>query len=183
MKLIRRYRVFIILVIVQILLQITLPQIGNKSLSNIKQNIQEMILVIPPIFILLGLLDVWIDRQTMMKYTGKDAGIKGTIIAFILGSVAAGPLYAAFPVAVVMIKKGAWLFNVFVFIGAWSTTKIPMLTFEASSLGLYFTAVRLCFSVIGIIVIALILVKVIDENEIINNITDEKDCINEKEFK
>lgn len=183
MKLIRRYRVFIILVIVQILLQITLPQIGNKSLSNIKQNIQEMILVIPPIFILLGLLDVWIDRQTMMKYTGKDAGIKGTIIAFILGSVAAGPLYAAFPVAVVMIKKGAWLFNVFVFIGAWSTTKIPMLTFEASSLGIHFTAVRLCFSVIGIIVIALILVKVIDENEIINNITDEKDWINEKEFK
>lgn len=183
MKLIKRYRVFIILVIVQILLQITLPQIGMKSLSNIKQNIQEMILVIPPIFILLGLLDVWIDRQTMMKYTGKDAGIKGTIIAFILGSVAAGPLYAAFPVAVVMIKKGAWLFNVFVFIGAWSTTKIPMLTFEASSLGIYFTAVRLFFSVIGIIVIALILVKVIDENEIINNITDEKDCINEKEFK
>lgn len=71
----------------------------------------EMISVIPPIFILLGLLDVWVDRATMMKYTGKGSGLKGILIAFLLGSAAAGPLYAVFSVAGVMLKKGSSLVN------------------------------------------------------------------------
>jgi hypothetical protein len=57
-------------------------------------------------------------------------------------------------VASVMLRKGSSLRNVFIFIGAWSTTKIPMLTFEAASLGLPFTLVRLLLSIIGIFVIA-----------------------------
>jgi len=46
--------------------------------------------------------------------------------------------------------------NVFIFIGAWSTTKIPMLTFEAASLGLAFTLTRLALSIVGIMAIAAI---------------------------
>jgi len=90
----------------------------------------------------------------MMKYMGLDSGLKGLLIAFILGSVAAGPLYAAFPVAAMMLKKGGSIRNVCIFIGAWSTTKIPMLTFEASGLGVPFMVVRLGFSFIGILLIA-----------------------------
>ena len=78
------------------------------------------------------------------------------LIAFLLGSAAAGPLYAAFPVAGIMLKKGSSLFNIFIFIGAWSTTKIPMLTFEAANLGLTFTLLRLALSIVGILIIALI---------------------------
>lgn len=166
MKILKRYRIFILLIIIQIILLIVLPKIGFDSLSNIKQNILEMIQVIPPIFILLGLLDVWVDRQTMIKFTGKGSGIKGSILSFVLGSAAAGPLYAAFPIATVMLNKGTSIFNVFVFIGAWSTTKIPMLTFEASSLGISFASVRLILSIVGILLIALILSKFINEDEI-----------------
>ncbi len=150
----KRYRVFLLLIFINIVIGLALPDIGLKSLSLTKQNFIEMISVIPPIFILLGLLDVWVDRATMMKYTGKGSGLKGVLIAFLLGSVAAGPLYAAFPIAGIMLKKGSSLFNVFIFIGAWSTTKIPMLTFEAASLGLTFTLTRLALSIIGILIIA-----------------------------
>lgn len=153
-QVLKRYKVFIVLLLVQILLIVTLPETGWNSLKNIESNVKEMLGVIPPVFILLGLLDVWVDRQTMMKYTGSGSGIKGAFISFILGSVAAGPLYAAFPIAAIMLKKGSSLFNVFLFIGAWSTTKIPMLTFEASSLGIPFMAVRLCMSIVGITLIA-----------------------------
>jgi uncharacterized membrane protein YraQ (UPF0718 family) len=151
---IKRYRVFLLVILVNIVVGLILPDIGLKSLSLTKQNFIEMISVIPPIFILLGLLDVWVDRATMMKYTGKGSGLKGVLIAFLLGSAAAGPLYAAFPIAGIMMKKGSSLFNVFIFIGAWSTTKIPMLTFEAASLGLTFTLTRLALSIIGILIIA-----------------------------
>lgn len=156
-QLLNRYKVFIALLLMQIILMVILPEIGWSSLRNIGSNVKEMLGVIPPVFILLGLLDVWVDRQTMMKYTGPGSGIKGAFISFILGSAAAGPLYAAFPVAAMMLKKGSSLFNVFLFIGAWSTTKIPMLTFEASSLGVPFTVTRLCLSIIGITLIAAIM--------------------------
>ena len=153
-QLVKKYRIFILLFIVQIILMFALPEIGYKSLLNIRNNIKEMLGVIPPVFILLGLLDVWVDRQTMIKYTGSGSGVKGALISFLLGSAAAGPLYAAFPIASMMLKKGSSLFNVFLFIGAWSTTKIPMLTFEAGSLGVPFMAVRLIASIIGITLIA-----------------------------
>ncbi|HPR76349.1 MAG TPA: permease, partial [Oscillospiraceae bacterium] len=76
-----------------------------------------------------------------------------------------GPLYAAFPVAGVMLKKGSSLFNVFVFVGAWSTTKIPMLTFEAASMGPTFMLVRLGLSIIGILIIAAITEKSLDKEQ------------------
>ena len=128
-------------------------------------NFLEVLSVLPPIFILLGLLDVWVDRATMVKYLGKGSGFKGFAIALLLGSVAAGPLYAAFPIALVMIKKRASLFNVFIFIGAWSTTKIPMLTFEIASLGFKFGLLRLACSLVGITIIAMILVISLRETD------------------
>ncbi|MEZ4508220.1 MAG: hypothetical protein R2881_00775 [Eubacteriales bacterium] len=59
-----------------------------------------------------------------------------------------------FPFAAVMIKKGTSFTNVLIFIGAWSTTKIPILAFEAASMGPVFTLVRLRLSLVGIPLIA-----------------------------
>jgi len=62
-----------------------------------------------------------------IKLMGEKSGFIGVTLAFFLGSAATGPLYAAFPVAGVLLKKGSKFSNVIIFIGAWSTTKIPML--------------------------------------------------------
>lgn len=153
-QLLVRYRVFLVLLAVLAAASAVRPELGLASARSIWSSVKEMLGVLPPVFVLLGLLDVWVDRQTMMRYTGPDAGGKGILIAFLLGSAAAGPLYAAFPIAAVMLKKGSSIRNVFIFIGAWSTTKIPMLTFEASGLGVPFMAARLGMSVIGILLIA-----------------------------
>jgi len=152
----RRYGAFFILLIASVAAGLIFPEVGQRALDNSIVNFKEMLSVLPPIFILLGLLDVWVDRATMMKYTGKGSGIKGVLIAFLLGSAAAGPLYAAFPFAGIMLKKGSSLTNVFIFIGAWSTTKIPLLAFEAASMGLKFMLIRLGLSLIGIPIIALV---------------------------
>lgn len=162
-NILKRYWIFLLLLIVNVVIGLIFPEIGKRTLEISKQNVIEMLLVIPPIFVLLGLLDVWVDRTIMVKFMGKGSGIKGVLIAFLLGSAAAGPLYAAFPVAGVMMKKGSSLFNIFIFIGAWSTTKIPMLTFEAASLGLTFTLLRLGLSIVGILIIAFVTEKILSE--------------------
>ena len=156
-KLLKRYKIFLLILGATLILTLINRPLGIKALSVTAYSFKEMILVIPPIFVLLGLLDIWVPRETMMKYMGDNSGIKGIILAFIIGSAAAGPLYGAFPVAAVFMKKGVKFSNVLIFIGAWSTTKIPMFLFEASSLGLTFALTRLFINIPGILIIAWIL--------------------------
>ena len=83
------------------------------------------------------------------------------IVAFFIDSAAAGPLYGAFPVAAVFMKKGVKFMNILIFIGAWSTTKIPMFLFEMASLGSRFAISRLLIDIPGIIIIAFIIAKIV----------------------
>jgi uncharacterized membrane protein YraQ (UPF0718 family) len=87
---------------------------------------------------------------------GKGSGAKGVIIAFLLGTASAGPLYAAFPLAGVLLKKGCKFSNVIIMIGTWSTAKVPLLLFEASAMGLKFTLLRFAMSIFGIALIAFV---------------------------
>ena len=165
----KRYKIFLLLAVVNTATLIFFPDIGKKSMQLTWSNLLEMLSVLPPIFILLGLLDVWVKRETMVKYMGEKSGIVGVMIAFFIGSAAAGPLYAAFPVAGVLLKKGSKLSNVFIMIGAWSTTKIPLMLFEASSMGPKFTLIRFALDLLGIAAIAYFTEKILskkDRNEI-----------------
>lgn len=157
MKHLKRYRLFIVLLFIELLLFFIKPDLSVKAFTLSYKSLFEMLSVLPPIFILLGLMDVWMKKETLMKYMGEDSGLVGIIIAFVLGSIAAGPLYGAFPVAIVLLKKGCKLSNVFIMIGAWSTTKIPLLMFETSAMGLHFMLYRLIINIVGIIVMSYII--------------------------
>jgi uncharacterized membrane protein YraQ (UPF0718 family) len=165
-KLLTKFRGFIFVVFALITLTLINQTLGFKAINVIAYSFKEMILIIPPIFILLGLLDIWVPKETMIKYMGEGSGIKGTLLAFFIGSAAAGPLYGAFPVAAVFMKKGVSFKNILIFIGAWSTTKIPMFLFELSSLGSAFAITRLMINIPGIIIIALILNRLISDDEV-----------------
>lgn len=164
-KLLMRYRAAIIAAAGVAVLTAVNAEMGTKALSISGYSLGEMLLVIPPIFILLGLLDVWVPREKMIKYMGEGSGLRGVLLAIAIGSAAAGPLYGAFPVAAVLMRKGAKLSNVLIFIGAWSTTKIPMLLFEMESLGLRFALTRLLVDIPGIILIGFVLSRLISKKE------------------
>lgn len=166
MKNLKRYRLFFILILGYGVLYFINESLFNMSTQKTSSSLLEMIQVLPPVFILLGLLDVWVKRETMVKMMGKDSGITGILLAFFLGSAAAGPLYAAFPVALTLLKKGSSFRNVLILIGAWSTTKIPLLIFEASSMGLNFTLIRFGLNIFGILGIALISEIVLGHKEL-----------------
>jgi len=159
-SIVKRYAFLLVMLICLGALLIADTNRGVKALDTTWYTVREMLLVIPPIFILLGLLDVWVPRETMVKYMGEGSGLKGALLAILIGSAAAGPLYAAFPVAAVFMRKGARFFNVMLFIGAWSTTKVPMVTFETVSMGPVFALTRLGMSLIGITIIAFVMNKI-----------------------
>lgn len=155
----RRYAMFFILAVIYVIVMIAAPDVGVKAIGLTWDNIVEMLLILPPVFVLLGLLDVWVPREVMIRLTGPGSGIKGIVIALMLGSFAAGPLYAAFPVAGIMLKKGTKISNIMIFVGAWSTTKIPLLLFEASALGSSFMLLRFALNIPVIFLMAWLVEK------------------------
>lgn len=122
---------------------------------------KEMILFLPIMFILIGLGDVWINREKVEKHIGKDSGLKGIILVIFLSMAQAGPLYGAFPVTYLLWKKGASIRNIFIYIGAFCTIKIPMLTFEIGFLGWKFSLLRTLFSLPAIIIIGVVMEKLL----------------------
>lgn len=164
-KQLKRYSFFAVLLMLNIAFLIYKPELGKASLTISIKNFREMLTILPPVFILMGLMDVWIPKQTLMRYMGKGAGAKGGMIAFLLGSFSAGPLYAAFPIAAILMKKGVSPANIFIFIGTWSTAKIPMMMFEITQLGVRFALLRYSLSLMGIILVSLILDKTTNEEE------------------
>lgn len=106
----------------------------------------EMISFIPFLFIIIGLFDVWFPKEMLEKHIGRESGAKGIILVILLAMFQAGPLYGAFPVAHVLHKKGGSVKNIFIYLGAFSSMKLPMLGIEIGYLGIKFTILRTLIS-------------------------------------
>ena len=166
MKIIKKYSLFLISILVIVVLFFISKEHAFKATTTIKNSAKEMLLILPPIFVLLGLLDVWVPRETMVKFMGEKSGIKGALLAFVIGSAAAGPLYVVFPIAAAFMRKDVKFTNILILIGAWSTTKIPMILFELSSLGPRFGLTRLALNIPLILFITFVMSKALTKEEI-----------------
>ncbi|MGJ7922237.1 permease [Neobacillus sp. LXY-4] len=148
MKWIKTYRMFLIVSFVWMIIFFTNNKTGLNALTITGNSIVDMLLLLPPILILVGLLDTWVPKETILKFVGKDSGFRGPMIALLLGGVAAGPLYVAFPIAAILLEKGALLRNVVFFLGVWSVAKLPIVIYESASLGLVFTIIHVSFGLL-----------------------------------
>ena len=161
-----RYKAFLISLLVLIILSHFIPSLFYKTINTAKSSILQMLSVLPPVMLMLGLMDVWVPREQLMKYMGDKSGFIGIILAMLIGSVAAGPMYAAFPFTAVLIKKGAKFTNIIIFMNSWCLTKISTLLFEFSSLGYKFTLVRLLIDIPGVILMSYFVNMLMNKNDI-----------------
>ena len=152
MNIIKRYKFFIFSLLVLLIIFILNFNLGLNSIYNAKDSFIQMISVLPPIMILLGLMDVWVSKERLMKYMGDNSGLLGIFLAMLIGAIGAGPMYAAFPFTTVLIKKGVKFSNIIIFMNSWCVIKISTLLFEVSSLGYKFTLVRLLIDIPGVVI-------------------------------
>ena len=137
------------------------------------------------IITLVGIMLAILNPQVISQIIGSSSGWWGVVLASVVGAITLIPGFIAFPTAalllhngagymqigaivssLVLMKKGAKFTNILLFIGAWSTTKIPMLLFELSSLGAKFTLTRLAVSMAGIFIIAFVVSKLMSKEEV-----------------
>ncbi len=105
-----------------------------------------MIEVLPCAFVLIGLFEVWVKKETVEKHLGTESGLRGYLWSVLLAGTTVGGLYVAFPVAYSLHRKGARLSVIFSYIAASAICRVPMTIFEASFLGVKFTVIRLVVS-------------------------------------
>lgn len=165
-KVIKRYSFFIFVLSITISLFVIDNNIGFKAFNSAKSSFFQMLGVLPPIMLMLGLMDVWVPREILMKYMGNDSGFLGVFLAMLLGSLAAGPMYASFPFTAILMKKGVKFSNIVIFMNAWCVTKVSTLLFEISALGFKFTIIRLLIDIPGVILMGIIIEYIMSDTDL-----------------
>jgi uncharacterized membrane protein YraQ (UPF0718 family) len=93
-------------------------------------------------FILAGMIQVLISKETVNKWLGKDSGLKGIMLGGIAGALIPGGPYIFYPVAASFLLSGAEIGTVVTFVVAknlWSLSRLPM---EVALLGPKLTLIR-----------------------------------------
>ena len=166
LKKIKENLFLVIVALAYIIMFIMNPAMGTDSVKNSGYYIKEMLMIMPVIFVLTALLDMWVPKEKIMQYLGKEAKAKGVFLSFVVGSISAGPIYAAFPMCVMLHKKGASIRNIIIILSSWAVIKVPMLLNEAKFLGPKFMAIRWVLTVIAIIIFSWIAAKIIKDKDL-----------------
>jgi len=151
----------LVILLIYVTLFVTRADLATQSSQVAWDYLKEMILIIPPVFLLMGLIEAWIPKNKIQKWLGKESGFTGIIISFMLGTLPTGPLYVAFPMTATLIHKGASYTNIVVFLGAWGALKIPQLMVEIKFLGLAFTLLRFVLTLIVLVLMGKLMEKIL----------------------
>ena len=130
---------------------------GQEIGRNFVSFSAAMLGIIPGAFILIGLFEVWVKRETVERHLGEGSDFRGYLWVILLASTTVGGLYLAFPVAYALYSKGAKLSVIFTYLGAAAICRIPMAIFEASFLGVKFTVIRWLVSLPLVVITSILL--------------------------
>ena len=131
--------------------------IGLQMWDNFKVFAWDMIKLLPPAFILIGLFNVWVKRETIEDNFGHSSGIEKYFWSILLAATTVGGTFVAFPVGNELYHKGAQYKSIFAYVTSASLVMIPMSIIEASVLGLKFTLIRLGVSLPLVIISSILL--------------------------
>ncbi len=125
---------------------------GRAMGQNFLSFLVQMLKVLPCVFVLIGVFEVWVKTETVEKHLGAGAGPMSYLWAVLLAGTTVGGLHLALPVAHALHLKRAKLGAVLAFLSSSAVCRVPMTMFEASFLGWRFTCVRFAISLPLIII-------------------------------
>ena len=136
---------------------------GPTAEGRLRDVFLEPVQVLPPMFLLIGLFEVWVPRRIIERYLGEGAGAAAIPWVMLLAMIQMGPLYAAYPVAMSLWRKGCTPRNVFIYLGAFTTAKIPMVGFEVAFLGWRFSLARVLLTIPVFILVSVATARLLPE--------------------
>jgi len=158
----------ILYILTVVLLILSLSKDKKKTKMALKKATKAFENILPQflaILIIIGLMLSVLSPKVISSLMGQQSGWIGVVASGVIGSITLMIAFVTFPVAQILLKKGSKFSNVLIFIGAWSTTKIPLLLFEGSALGWKFTGLRFVINIFGIALIAYATEKLLSNKE------------------
>ena len=119
---------------------------GREMGRNFLVFFVQMLKVLPCVFVVIGLFEVWVKTETVERQLGHGSGPRSYVWAVLLAGGTVGGLHVGLPVAHALYVKRARLGVVLAYLSSAGICRIPMTLFEASFLGWKFTAVRFAVS-------------------------------------
>ena len=152
----KKNKLLLLVALMYLTVLILSPDKAAKSINNSVYYLVEMMQVLPVIFLLTVVIEAMIPKDMIMRGFGEKSGFRGNLLALLLGSISAGPIYAAFPISKALLGKGASIPNIVIILSTWAVIKLPMLANEAKFLGIDFMILRWVLTVIAIFLMAYI---------------------------
>jgi len=165
LNILKKNKLLVLVALVYGIIFIAAPQTAIKSVGNSVYYLVEMLQVLPVIFLLTVVIEAWVPKELIMRGFGEKSGFKGNLLSLLLGSISAGPIYAAFPISKSLLSKGASVRNIVIILSSWAVIKVPMLANEAKFLGVDFMIVRWILTVICIFVMAYLTAIVVKKKD------------------
>ena len=100
------YIIFVIFISFLGISYLTSFSLGKRMGENFMIFAKDMAKILPPAFVLIGLFDVWVSRETIEKNFGEASGFKKYIYSILLAATTVGGTFVAFPVANALYHKG-----------------------------------------------------------------------------
>lgn len=117
------------------------PERAGNALSVGISTFFSVTLLIVSVFGLVGLLQVWISRELIVRLLGREGGIKGLLLAALCGTVLIGPAYIIFPLLMSIQRQGARWAVVTIVLTSYAV-KLQMIPIEVGFLGWPFSLAR-----------------------------------------
>ena len=128
-------------VLAYMVVAINRPASAGKGALLGLQTFGELAATLIAVFIIVGLFQVWVSDEFIMKHLGESSGFKGLAIGAGLGTVIHGPLVGVFPLLEALLRKGARTGVVVAIVSTWAI-KLPMIPLELRLFGWKFTLLR-----------------------------------------
>ena len=117
------------------------PERAGRALTTAAITFSSVLLLIIAVFCLVGLLQIWISRDLIVRLLGREGGVKSLVIAALCGTLLIGPAYIIFPLLMEIQKRGARWAVVTIVLTSYAV-KLQMIPIEVAFLGWPFTLGR-----------------------------------------
>ena len=105
------------LVVIYVILFVMLPDKASLALRNSSRVFLNILVPLCLVFILMLILNLFLKPGHIVRFVGKEAGIKGTLLSIIAGIISMGPIYAWYPLLKDLREKGAATSLIAIFLG------------------------------------------------------------------
>ena len=129
----------------------------KMALKKAWKSFENILPQILTILAFLGMVLALLSPDVISHLLGQKAGWQGMIIASIIGSITLMPAFIAFPIAAMLLKNGAGLVQLAVFVSTLTMVGIVTLPLEMKYFGKKISIMRNIFAYLFSFIVALVI--------------------------